>query len=66
MPTYIPTRTVRVFADTSELLYLPGEQRYVWQRPKPDGTGIEEIPIVAGNDAAALLACGQLAYVERG
>lgn len=65
MTEYIPTRTVRLFADNSELLYLTAEYRYVWQRRKPDGKGVEEFPVTAENDAQAIAECGRLAFSER-
>lgn len=63
--TLTPTRTVRVYADRSELLYLRGDKRYVWMRPRPDGPGYDETPVPAGNDMEAITETGMIAYVER-
>lgn len=64
MTDYIPTRTVRVYADGSELLFLSEEKRYVWQRRIVDGGGVEQIPVSATNDLEAMGELGRMAFAE--
>lgn len=63
-PQIRESRTVRVYADKSELIYLPGEDRYIWQRPLPNGKGVEETPVAASSDEAAMQEAGRIAYTE--
>ena len=63
-PQIRASRTVWLYADRSELIYLNEEERYIWQRPLPDGKGVEEIPIPGESDREAMAELSKIAQAE--
>jgi hypothetical protein len=64
MPHFRPTRTVQTFPDGSELIYLPDDNSYVWQRPEADPRYCAEVAILADSDTGALLEVIRAAQLE--
>ena len=58
------TRTVMVFGDRSELLFLPDSASYVWQRPNSSGKGYSEVALAANTDQEAVVEVRTLAQQD--
>lgn len=58
------TRTVQVFGDGSELIYLIEDKSYIWQRPEDGKTRFAEVALLGDSDTDALAEVKRLAACE--